>query len=81
MQLLAAFGGAVAATALLIWAATWHARDLDQALRRHVLGLALGSLLQTTAEIIGMALLIASVVSTASRAGPTKVTSSITSRC
>jgi hypothetical protein len=74
VQLLAAFGGAVAATALLIWAGyPGTPATLTKLCAASVLGLALGSLLQTTAEIIGIAVLIASVDIYSVAAGPTKV--------
>jgi hypothetical protein len=73
-QLLGAFGGAVAITALLIW--TGHPgtpATLTKLCAASVLGLALGSLLQSTAEIIGIALLIAAVDIYSVSAGPTKL--------
>jgi hypothetical protein len=73
-QLLGAFGGAVAATAVLIWAGyPGTPATLTKLCAASVLGLALGSLLQTTAEIVGIALLIAAVDIYSVAAGPTRV--------
>jgi hypothetical protein len=73
-QLLAAFGGAVAITALLIWAGyPGTPATLAKLCAASVLGLALGSLLQSTAEIVGIALLIAAVDIYSVAAGPTRV--------
>jgi hypothetical protein len=74
VQLLGAFGGAVAITAVLIWAGyPGTPATLAKLCAASVLGLALGSLLQSTAEIVGIALLIAAVDIYSVAAGPTRV--------
>jgi hypothetical protein len=73
-KLLAAFAAAVAATALLIWAGyPGTPATLSKLCAASILGLALGTLLQTTAEIVGIALLIAAVDIYSVAAGPTRV--------
>ena len=72
--LLAAFAAAVAATALLIWAGyPGTPATLTKLCAASLLGLGLGSLLQSTAEIVTIALLIAAVDIYSVAAGPTKV--------
>jgi hypothetical protein len=74
VPLLAAFAAAVTTTALLIWAGySGTPATLAKLCAASVLGLALGSLLQSTAEIVGIALLIAAVDIYSVAAGPTKV--------
>ncbi len=74
VPLLGAFVAAVAATGLLIWAGyPGTPATLTKLCAASLLGLALGSLLQTTAEIIGIALLIAAVDIYSVAAGPTRV--------
>jgi hypothetical protein len=65
---------AVAATAILIWAGyPGTAATLTKLVAASLIGLALGSLLQTPAEIVGIAILIAAVDIYSVAAGPTKV--------
>jgi hypothetical protein len=72
--LLGAFAAAVATTALLIWAGyPGTPATLTKLCAASLLGLALGSLLQSTVEIIGIALLIAAVDIYSVAAGPTRV--------
>jgi hypothetical protein len=65
---------AVAATALAIWAGyPGTPATLTKLLAASLIGLALGSLLQTPVEIVGIAILIAVVDIYSVTAGPTKV--------
>jgi hypothetical protein len=65
---------AVLATALLIWAGySGTPATLTKLLAASLIGLALGSLLQTPIEIVGIALLIAAVDTYSVARGPTKV--------
>ena len=74
LRLLAFAALAVAATALLIWAGyPGTAATLTKLLAASLIGLALGSLLQSPVEIVGIALLIAAVDVYSVAAGPTKV--------
>ena len=62
------------ATALLIWAGyPGTAATLTKLVAASLIGLALGSLLQSPVEIVGIALLIAAVDIYSVAAGPTKV--------
>jgi hypothetical protein len=74
LWLLAAAVPAVIATALLIWAGYGGtAATLTKLLAASLIGLALGSLLQSPLEIVGIAVLIAAVDAYSVARGPTKV--------
>jgi hypothetical protein len=74
LRLLAAAVPAVAATALLIWLGfSGTAATLTKLLAASLIGLALGSLLQSPLEIVGIAVLIAAVDAYSVARGPTKV--------
>jgi len=73
-RLLAGFAAAVAAAAVLIWAGyAGTPATITKLCAASLLGLALGSLLQTTAETVGIALLVAAVDIYSVAAGPTRV--------
>ena len=74
LRLLGGAAVAVGATAVLIWAGDpGTAATLTKLVAASLIGLALGSLLQSPVEIVGIALLIAAVDIYSVAAGPTKV--------